>query len=216
MREPSAGLLLGVALSLLGCGSDHGVEPVEARILAEYLEKRPDLPAAHGDWHRSNLPGSRDYGAQFLAMHGHMAMAYDEWRADRNYEPTPAWDPAQPIPESAPHPGRATSNPASICENCVIPSWFTLEGGDAIDPHSGAQRLADFKSADQLGRSVPACMTPSAATWATTRPQRSIRHFGSFIVRSTMSSAPGWTPRASRTRLSCTTRRAFENARHDR
>jgi hypothetical protein len=164
MRELFSGLLLGLALSLFGCGSEDKVAPVEASILSEYLAERPELPAAHGDWHRSNLPGSQDYGAHFLAMHGHMAIGYDEWRADRGYEPTPAWDPALPIPESAPHSGRATSNPASICENCVMPSWFTLEGGEAIDPHSGAQRLADFKSADQLGRSVNA---PGAPAWHT-------------------------------------------------
>jgi hypothetical protein len=40
-------------------------------------------------------------------------------------------------------------------------SWFTLEGGDRIDPHSGARRLADFKSAEQLGRSVDAPGTPA-------------------------------------------------------
>lgn len=152
------------ALSLLSCGTDDRVAPEEARILAEYLAERPELPSEHGEWHESNAPGLEGYGELFLTMHGHMAMAYDEWRSARGYEATPAWDPALPIPEFAPHPGRKTSNPASKSENCVRPSWFTIEGGEAVDPHSNARRLADFKTADQLGRSINA---PGAPAWHT-------------------------------------------------
>lgn len=164
MQDRLSWLPLGLALSLLGCGAEDSGEPEEALILAEYLEEYPGLPAQHGDWHRNNLPGSAEFGARFLTMHGHMAMAYDEWREERGHEPVPAWDPALPIPESAFHPGRTTSDPASTCPTCVTPSWFTLEGGDAVDPHSGAQRLADFESADQLGRSINA---PGSPEWHT-------------------------------------------------
>lgn len=158
---PKLVAVLGLALSLPACGSDDGTMPEEVRLLKDYLAERPELPKEHGTWHGEHLPGLQNYGELFLAMHGHMAMAYDDWRVARGAEVVPAWDPALPIPPSAPHPGRTTDNPAATCPSCPMASWFTAEGGDRVDPHSGARRLADFKSADQLGRSIDGPGTPA-------------------------------------------------------
>ena len=155
-----------LTLVLTACGGEPGsAEHNEASTLDEYLAVLPDLPREHGAWHRENKPGQDDYGADFLAMHGHMLMAFDEWRSEHGYQQVPAWDPATPIPPDAPHARRSTNDPAEGCPNCATPTWFTLQGADAVDPHSGARRLADFQSLDQLGRSVDA---PGAPAWHTT------------------------------------------------
>jgi hypothetical protein len=153
------------ALALVACGSAPTEEVNEASIVEEYLTELADLPRTHGAWHRDNTPGLDDYGERFLSMHGHMLMAFDEWRGAHGFEPVPAWDPATRIPADAPHRRRDSDEPAKITHNCVTPAWFTLEGGDAPDPHSGAKRLADFQSLDQLGRSINA---PGAPAWHTT------------------------------------------------
>lgn len=161
-RVTRLGVVLGLAFSLLGCSADDDATPREARILAEYLNEYPKIPSEHGEWHSGHVPGNDGYGEMFLTMHGHMALGYDEWRVARGYEVAPAWDPALPIPQSAPHAGRLTNNPAATCANCITPPWFTVDGGDAVDPQSGAQRLADFETADQLGRSIN---PPGAPEW---------------------------------------------------
>lgn len=164
IARAARGLALGSSLLLLACGGQQEPDRNEASAAQEYIAEQPGLPLEHGVWHRQNTPGEDNYGELFLAMHGHMLMGYDEWRSSQGYPPTPAWDPATPIPESAPHARRDTSDPARICHNCITPTWFTLEGGEAADPHSGAHRLADFESADQLGRSINA---PGAPAWHT-------------------------------------------------
>jgi hypothetical protein len=144
---------------LVGCGAvdpeGATVATNDALILRAYLAEHPGFIASHHEWHRANAM-DRSYGSVFLVFHHRIIAAFDRWRQAQGYPPTPLWEPSDPIPAEAPHDRRDSDHPSSVDPRCKRPTWFTLEGGTAVDPHTGATKLSDFKSSVELGGSINA------------------------------------------------------------
>ena len=139
-----------------------------------------DMRSFHVQWHRANrdpaLPGTPDrhwavdnrFGRNFLQMHHEMVKAADDepkehmhhssivsWYRAKGYDLPPEWNPMTPIPSilrftpSDRRLERRTQNP-----RYALPAYFTLGGiasGQGAEPITGARRLADFLTIDQLG-----------------------------------------------------------------
>ncbi len=162
-RRSGLGSVVIAACLLIGCGKEPAAEERanDATILEQYLDEYPELVQNHGQWHSENHRAEPDYGDYFLGFHHRVLLRYDTWRVEHGYAPLEAWDPGTPIPASAPHAGRASADPSAVDPLCRLPSWFTLEGGDARDPDFGAGRLIEFVSSNQLGRALDSQTDPA-------------------------------------------------------
>jgi hypothetical protein len=117
------------------------------------------LLSHHEAWHRVNGPGGTGgpgSGREFLEFHRNQMMAEFEAFIRRNgktIKEVPAWDPSKPVPDAFlkdPNPSFPKAQPQTFRE----PTWFRLRGGRTTDALFGAKKLGDFKTVDDLGRSL--------------------------------------------------------------
>lgn len=170
-RNSALGAVLCLHLASAGCGQEegHGYQDVDVGqesvadgiIVAAYLAAKPAIMNSHATWHRDNLKGLSDYGESFLGFHRKLIAEFDHWRMEQGYGPVPAWDPSTPIPKAAHHPGRRSDDPSSVDPLCRTPDWLKLDGAGARNRDFGAGRLAEFTSADQLGRAIDSALSPN-------------------------------------------------------
>ena len=103
-------------------------------------------------------------GERFLDIHCQLVSAFDQFRATRRMRPILPWDPSTKIPgwlahDAILHHARETDDPSSNDARCKTPTWATVVGaapGGASDPDPlfGYAKLGQFRSADELGRSI--------------------------------------------------------------
>lgn len=115
------------------------------------------------------------YGTLFVEFHHHMIHAYDTWRTERGYAPSPVWDPATPIPVELRNPhlipaGVLPSDPPetaalalAVCiahdsedPRVAMPTWATEAGGDEADPVYGYRSLCAFPTLNALAKAIDA------------------------------------------------------------
>ncbi len=115
----------------------------------------------HMDWHTdpANQNRTGNYGERFLMFHKAFVDKFDVFRQSKGLFPVSGWDPATPIPPALSHDhvleaGRDTDYPNSVNPHCKTPTWATVVGGIEPDPRYGYTKLSQFKSLDELGRSI--------------------------------------------------------------
>lgn len=115
----------------------------------------------HMDWHNdpANQARTGNYGQRFLEFHKQYVDKFDQFRISKGLLPVSGWDPSTPIPAYLSHDhvltaARNTDNPFSLDPNCKTPSWATVAGGTTPDPVYGHTSLLQFRSEDELGRSI--------------------------------------------------------------
>ncbi len=98
-------------------------------------------------------PDADPYGEEWLRFHRRIVREYDAWRLSNGYPTIPKWDPAKPYPTGFDLPSGFPARNASWT-GVPIPSWATVAGGIEPDPVYGYTRLAEFPTANRLGKSL--------------------------------------------------------------
>ena len=127
-------------------GDDFRVSPVMREYAAWCAE------TANGGFDESQ-------GARFFELHCWLVTAFDGFRAKRRMRPVLPWDPSTKIPEYLAHDAkvhteRQSDNPSEKDARCKTPTWASVVGGSDPDPLFGYLKLGQFRSLDELGRSI--------------------------------------------------------------
>jgi hypothetical protein len=99
----------------------------------------------HIFWHQFVGGGPPDW-LGFLAWHGEFVRRFDTWRQQFGYNKVAPWYPGRALPTGPQFDADAGLRLVYVADNNRIPTYYTITGGTAVDPHLGGthKKIADY------------------------------------------------------------------------